>query len=263
MYHQLLLLTECNRWKDEILRRHYSKSFKYNAWFIGPTSLWFHLSTGHCLGPWAPLGKARQWRCYGGWTTSFRRVWFLCGRKLQSHYRYCWPLQALITFSLTDFQKNASAPVLLRALTGVGNVGNIGQILSVDSETKLNFWKSDECNEIRCNESLSRLQFSRTWPVFTPFRGTDGSVFHPSINKSDVLRIFNKDLCRSLPLIYQEDVVTNGGIPGYRYKFLARLRSKSRVRPLNWKKGSNTLRLEKRFMSFADSFPLQMCLTIR
>ncbi len=46
-------------------------------------------------------------------------------------------------------------------------------------------------------------------------RGTDGSIFHPGVTKSDVLHVFNRDLCRSLPLVFQEEVEMNG-IPGYR-----------------------------------------------
>jgi scavenger receptor class B protein 1 len=47
------------------------------------------------------------------------------------------------------------------------------------------------------------------------FRGTDGSVFPPGVTRNDTLHIFNKQLCQSLPLVYQEDIEANG-IPGYR-----------------------------------------------
>ena len=54
------------------------------------------------------------------------------------------------------------------------------------------FWKSGKnytCNKIK---------------------GYDGSVFHPEININETLYLFNKDLCRSLPLEYQKNVVVNG-----------------------------------------------------
>ena len=37
-------------------------------------------------------------------------------------------------------------------------------------------------------------------------KATDGSVFHPEIQKNEILQIFNRDLCRSLPLQYKDTV---------------------------------------------------------
>ena len=34
-------------------------------------------------------------------------------------------------------------------------------------------------------------------------RGTDGTVFPPFIEKDQVFQIYNKDMCRSLPIEYQ------------------------------------------------------------
>jgi len=53
---------------------------------------------------------------------------------------------------------------------------------------KLDFWTTEDCNTIR---------------------GTDGSIFHPDINRNETLYIFNMNLCQSLPLVYQQDVVHN------------------------------------------------------
>ena len=47
------------------------------------------------------------------------------------------------------------------------------------------------------------------------YRGTDGSVFHPDVQKSDILRVFSKDLCQALPLEYKEEIKT-AGISAYR-----------------------------------------------
>ena len=47
-------------------------------------------------------------------------------------------------------------------------------------------------------------------------RGTDGTIFGPDVKKTDKLYIFNKDLCQSLPLVYQEEV-NHRGINTYRY----------------------------------------------
>ena len=42
---------------------------------------------------------------------------------------------------------------------------------------------------------------------YTPWKqGTDGSVFPPLLGKSSVLKIYNKDMCRSLPLEFNKMV---------------------------------------------------------
>lgn len=49
--------------------------------------------------------------------------------------------------------------------------------------------------------------------------GSDGTIFPPRIvrNKKNV-HLYQKDMCRSLPLIYGEDVtMLNDKIPAYRY----------------------------------------------
>ncbi|MEQ2160911.1 hypothetical protein GOODEAATRI_004354 [Goodea atripinnis] len=46
--------------------------------------------------------------------------------------------------------------------------------------------------------------------------GTDGAVFHPLINRNELLYIFAADLCRSIHLAYVEDVEVKG-IQAYRF----------------------------------------------
>ena len=80
--------------------------------------------------------------------------------------------------------------------TGQSNLLDVGKVYSWNDQTELDFWKNDSsCNAIK---------------------GTDGSTFHPEIQRNETLHIFNRDLCRSLPLVYQKDVVESNGIPGYR-----------------------------------------------
>ena len=45
---------------------------------------------------------------------------------------------------------------------------------------------------------------------------TDGFVFQPNLSKNDEIRVFNRDLCRSIPLKFSEEFVDPNGIPGYR-----------------------------------------------
>ena len=78
----------------------------------------------------------------------------------------------------------------------------MGKVHSWDGETELSFWKND------------------TGSMCNAIRGTDGSTFHPDIKKDETLHIFNRDLCRSLPLVYEKEVIDGNGIPGYRFVIL-------------------------------------------
>ena len=49
------------------------------------------------------------------------------------------------------------------------------------------------------------------------FRGTDGFIFKPNIKKSDILHIFHRDYCRSIPLKFDKEITDPHGIPGYRF----------------------------------------------
>ena len=74
---------------------------------------------------------------------------------------------------------------------------DVGKVYSWNDQTELDFWKNDSsCNAIK---------------------GTDGSTFHPDIKKDETIHIFNRDLCRSLPLVYQKDVIDGNGILSYRF----------------------------------------------
>ena len=91
--------------------------------------------------------------------------------------------------------KNGTFPGLLTSWTGTRDIAEVGSVYSWNDETELSFWQNHtECNKIR---------------------GSDGSAFHPDIQRNETLYIFNRDLCRSLPLVYQKDIISNG-IPGYR-----------------------------------------------
>lgn len=47
--------------------------------------------------------------------------------------------------------------------------------------------------------------------------GTDGSIFPPHITEDRTLHIYDKDLCRLLPLVYEKTVETKGGVKGFRF----------------------------------------------
>ena len=81
----------------------------------------------------------------------------------------------------------------MTTMTGQSDIQDVGRVVAWNDETKLKFWKN-ECNEIK---------------------GTDGSSFPPDILPNTTLYLFNRDMCRSLPLVYHADVVSTG-IPAFR-----------------------------------------------
>ena len=91
--------------------------------------------------------------------------------------------------------KNGTFPGILTTMTGQSDVKDVGRVTAWNDETELKFWRENsECNKIK---------------------GTDGSSFPPDIMPNTTLYLFNRDMCRSLPLVYQADAVSSG-IPGYR-----------------------------------------------
>lgn len=65
-----------------------------------------------------------------------------------------------------------------------------GYLDRLNGMDKLPFWREDSCNNISASE---------------------GSFFPPrSITKSDRLYVYDKDLCRIIPLEYVEPVVKDG-----------------------------------------------------
>ena len=85
--------------------------------------------------------------------------------------------------------KNGSVSEEWETRTGAGDVMEVAQVVSYAGQTQLDFWSSSECNAIR---------------------GTDGSLFHPGVTRNETLHIFNRDLCQSLPLVYQGDSEHHG-----------------------------------------------------
>ncbi|XP_076046348.1 lysosome membrane protein 2-like isoform X1 [Oratosquilla oratoria] len=61
----------------------------------------------------------------------------------------------------------------------------------------------------------SRLPF---WegPICNTIQGTDANGFHPGVRKTDRLYVFNGQLCRSLPLVYNR-TIDSSGLTAYRF----------------------------------------------
>lgn len=80
--------------------------------------------------------------------------------------------------------------------TGVNDITKYGIIDKFNGRSHLPHWLSDECNRLN---------------------GTDGSIFPPHITQNTTLYVYDKDLCRLLPLVFEKEVETRHGVPGYRF----------------------------------------------
>jgi hypothetical protein len=80
--------------------------------------------------------------------------------------------------------------------TGEGNPYNLSNIAFYNGQKQLNFWKTDECNRVH---------------------GSDGSSFNPYIKEDDTLWFFNDQLCRALPLTFDQNI-DRQGLPAMRFK---------------------------------------------
>lgn len=94
---------------------------------------------------------------------------------------------------LVGFNNTPQEPYTM--YTGASDPSNMNSIYSWNGKTKLSFWGGDYCNEIK---------------------GTDASGFHPGVKPSDKLFVFNGQLCRSLPLVFNKTVV-HSGVETYRF----------------------------------------------
>ncbi|XP_039635772.1 lysosome membrane protein 2-like isoform X3 [Perca fluviatilis] len=79
--------------------------------------------------------------------------------------------------------------------TGVQNYMDYGRVETWQGQSQLTFWASNQSNSIN---------------------GSDGSAFHPLLNKNERIYIFTPDLCRSIHMEFEKDVEVKG-IPAYRF----------------------------------------------
>lgn len=79
--------------------------------------------------------------------------------------------------------------------TGEGNPYNLSKISLFNGKDSLDIWKDQTCNQVQ---------------------GSDGATFNPYIHKTDTLWFFNDQLCRSLPMVFDQEVMSRN-LPGYRF----------------------------------------------
>ena len=81
--------------------------------------------------------------------------------------------------------KNNSEDGEFKIFTGVGDVSKLGTIVTFNNKTTEDIWfKSEEDDGSECNS----------------IKGSDGSLFPPFVTKNQTFYIYNKEMCRSLPL---------------------------------------------------------------
>lgn len=82
--------------------------------------------------------------------------------------------------------------------SGTDDYRDVGRTFALNNETKLNIWKTDECNKVH---------------------GSDGVVYGPTLVQSKAeLNVYLPNFCRSLPLVFDKEVSIMDGMRSYRYK---------------------------------------------
>jgi hypothetical protein len=94
------------------------------------------------------------------------------------------------------YGKNSTSPDRVTVWTGVDDITQYGIIHKYNGRTHLPHYTEERCNRLN---------------------GTDGSIFPPHITKDRILHVYDKDLCRLLPLTFEKEVEGRGGVPGYRF----------------------------------------------
>ncbi|XP_034402684.1 lysosome membrane protein 2c [Cyclopterus lumpus] len=109
------------------------------------------------------------------------------------------------------YKSNASSDGEYVFFTGQQNYEDFARVDTWNGDSVMSWWTSDECNMIN---------------------GTNGASFHPVVTKNETLYMFSSDLCRSLYVLYEEEVTVKG-IPGYRFSPPSKVFANKTVNPAN------------------------------
>lgn len=116
------------------------------------------------------------------------------------------------------YGKNGTSNDRITMFTGVDDITSYGIIERYNGRTHMTNWLREDCNRLN---------------------GSDGSIFPPHIQKDTTLYVYDKDLCRLLPLTFDKEVNAcksfafptefliklvflvqvegKGGVPGFRF----------------------------------------------
>ena len=105
--------------------------------------------------------------------------------------------------------KNNSDDGEIKISTGLGDVSQLGSILTFDNISSVDTWSTSTSSEAPSdteNVTLSQSEEDNAAEECNAIRGSDGSVFPPFLQQSDTLYIYNKAMCRSLGLQYSVSI---------------------------------------------------------
>ncbi|RZC39538.1 CD36 domain containing protein, partial [Asbolus verrucosus] len=92
--------------------------------------------------------------------------------------------------------KNGTSKDTVTLFTGATDIGRYGLIDKFNGQSNLSYYTSEKCNSLM---------------------GSDGSIFPPHLTKNSTIHVYDKDLCRILPLVYEKNVMGSDDIPAYRF----------------------------------------------
>ncbi|KAG5876516.1 hypothetical protein JTB14_015442 [Gonioctena quinquepunctata] len=95
------------------------------------------------------------------------------------------------------YKKNGTSEDTLTIYTGSEDMTKYGLIDNFNGRRSLAHYTTDECNSVQ---------------------GSDGSIFPPHMTKNTTIHLFDKDLCRRLPLVFDSEVMGSNDVPAYRFK---------------------------------------------
>lgn len=72
----------------------------------------------------------------------------------------------------------------MTVFTGATDIRLFAALDKVNGRSHLSYWTSETCNRVS--------------------GGSDGSLFPPRIKPDTILHVFDKDMCRQLPLVWVE-----------------------------------------------------------
>uniref|UniRef100_U5ET11 Scavenger receptor class B member 1 n=1 Tax=Corethrella appendiculata TaxID=1370023 RepID=U5ET11_9DIPT len=93
------------------------------------------------------------------------------------------------------YGKNSTSQDRVTIWSGVNDIAQYGIINQYNGRTHQTHWLTEQCNRLN---------------------GTDGSIFPPHISPNRTLFVYEKDLCRLLPLSFEKEVEVRG-VQGYRF----------------------------------------------
>lgn len=95
------------------------------------------------------------------------------------------------------YGKNGTSRDNVTVFTGATDIRMFAALDKFNGRTHLPHWTTEQCNRMS--------------------GGSDGSLFPPRIRPDTVLHVFDKDMCRQLPLVFKKQIEGKGGVKAFRF----------------------------------------------